>query len=63
MLTTRAFAFGMASLGQLGIGLCVDEGVEVGRIKGQGTQADVKLLDEPRAVSSCSIIAIVEVSR
>ena len=44
----RAFDFGMASLGQLGIGLRVDEGVEVGRIKGQGTQTDVKLLDEPR---------------
>jgi len=42
----HAFAFGVAPLGQFGLGLGVDKGFEIGGIKQQGTQIDPEMLDQ-----------------
>jgi len=42
----HALAFGVAPLGQFGLGLGVDKGFEIGGIKQQGSQIDPEVLDQ-----------------
>ena len=58
----HALALGVAPLGQFGLGLGVDKGVEIGGIKQQGSQIDPEVLDQSLGKAS-SILAMVGASR